>query len=159
MWSRVFYIPWCEFLNMWLIGHLLGHKVVIFEMSKSWQFFWPPQISEFWAINWHRCVTICKLKCHFSVFLGGGIWCPSYGCSSNSAKYKSFHLQHKGSIIWMECYLVICRGPFYLPKDSFWEFLWFAVFSQTEKIWNFFQWATACLLVGSGGQKWYERSI
>ena len=37
----------------------------------------------------------------------------------------------------MECHLVICRGLFYLPKDTFWEFLQFAVFSQTEKIWIF----------------------
>ena len=61
----MFYLPWCGFLNMWLIGHLLGHKVAIFEMSKSCWFFLTPQISEFWAINWHRCVTICKLKCCF----------------------------------------------------------------------------------------------
>ena len=38
----------------------------------------------------------------------------------------------------MECHLVICGGPFYLPKDTFWEFLQFAVFSQMEKIWIFF---------------------
>ena len=68
MQPRVFYLPWYEFLNTWPIGRLLGRKVGIFEMSKSCRFFLTPQILEFWAINWHRCVTIWKLKCRFLVF-------------------------------------------------------------------------------------------
>ena len=48
----------------------------------------------------------------------------------------------------MECHLVICRGPFYLLKDTFWEFLQFVVFSQTEKIWNFFDGPLHILCMG-----------
>ena len=36
----VFYIPWFVLLNRSLIGHLLGWKVPIFEMSKIQKFFW-----------------------------------------------------------------------------------------------------------------------
>ena len=37
---------------------------------------------EFWPINWNEGVNICDFTKHF--FLGGGgVWSPSYGCSSN----------------------------------------------------------------------------
>ena len=39
-------------------------------MSKSCQIFLTPEILEFGAINWHRCVTTCKLMKEF--FLEGG---------------------------------------------------------------------------------------
>ena len=46
------------------------------------QIFLTPKISEFWPINWHRCVTICNLEyCILFYFLW--VWCLSYGCSSN----------------------------------------------------------------------------
>ena len=32
-------------------------------------------------------------------------------------------LHHEGSTILTQCYLGICRGPFYLPKATFQEFL------------------------------------
>ena len=38
-------------------------------------------------------------------------------------------LRHEGSTILMQCHLGICRGPFYLPKATFLEFLWLMVFS------------------------------
>ena len=49
--------------------------------------------------------------------------------------------------------LVICRGPFYLPKGTFLEFLPFTGFVVNRGIVNFFLWAAARLVVGSGGQK------
>ena len=53
----------------------------------------------------------------FDFFLG--VRCPSYGHSSNFAKIKIVHLRHEGSMIGVQCQLVICREPFYLPKDTF----------------------------------------
>ena len=47
------------------------------------KFFWPPQISEFWLINWHRCVTICNLKYRIFLNFFSQVRCLSYGCSSN----------------------------------------------------------------------------
>ena len=38
-------------------------------------------------------------------------------------------LRHEGSTILMQCHLGICRGPFYLPKATFQEFLRLTVFS------------------------------
>ena len=38
-------------------------------------------------------------------------------------------LWHKGSTISTQCYLEICRGPFYLPKATFQEFVQLTVFS------------------------------
>ena len=38
-------------------------------------------------------------------------------------------LRHEESTILMQCYLGICRGPFYLPKATFQEFLRLTVFS------------------------------
>ena len=63
--------------------------------QKVADFFWPPQILEFWAINWHRCVTIWKLKRHF-LFYFFGVWCLSYGHLSNSPKYESSIYGTKG---------------------------------------------------------------
>ena len=37
--ARVIYIPWFGFLNKSQIGHLLGQKVPIFEMSKNSEIF------------------------------------------------------------------------------------------------------------------------
>ena len=33
-----------------------------------------------------------------------------------------FRLQHEGSMIELQCQLVICRGSFYLPKGTFENF-------------------------------------
>ena len=38
-------------------------------------------------------------------------------------------LCHEGLAILTQCHLGICRGPFYLPKATFWEFLQLMVFS------------------------------
>ena len=35
------------------------------------------------------------------------------------AKMETVHLRHEGSMIGVQCPLVICRGPFYLPKGTF----------------------------------------
>ena len=37
-------------------------------------------------------------------------------------------LRHEGSTILTQCHLGICRGPFYLPKATFREFLRLTVF-------------------------------
>ena len=50
--------------------------------------------------------------------------------------FKIIYLQHEGSMIEVQCQLLICRGPFYLPKDTFWEFLQFTVWDRD--IVNFF---------------------
>ena len=42
-------------------------------MSKSCRIFLTPQILEFYAINWHRCVTTCKLVEDFFFFFGSGL--------------------------------------------------------------------------------------
>ena len=48
--------------------------------------------------------------------------------------------------------LVICRGPFYLPKAPFENFAIYGFVVNRDSV-NFFLWAAACLVVGSGGQK------
>ena len=54
--------------------------------------FFDPQISEFWAINWHRCVTIYKfMEQFFKQILG--IWCLSYGPLSNWP-FLGWHINH-----------------------------------------------------------------
>ena len=47
-------------------GGALSPKVLFFKIFVK--LFWPPQISEFWPINWHRCVTICNLEYSFFFF-------------------------------------------------------------------------------------------
>ena len=54
---------------------------------------------------------------------------------------KIIHLWHEGLIIGIECYLVICRGPFYLPNTNFQEYLQFMVFLYIEKSWFFLKMA------------------
>ena len=71
LWPMVFYTPWFGFLNMSPIGCLLGWKVPIFEMSKNSTIFFTPQISKFWAINWHRYVLICEFM---ELFFASGVW-------------------------------------------------------------------------------------
>ena len=48
--------------------------------------------------------------------------------------------------------MVICRGPFYLPKGTLRIFAIYG-FVVNRDIVNFFLWGAARLVVGSGGQK------
>ena len=56
VWPMVFYTPWFGFLNMSPIGHLLGQKVPIFEMSKNSTNFWSPPN---FGILSHKFAQIC----------------------------------------------------------------------------------------------------
>ena len=88
--------------------------------------FLTPQISEFWPINWHRCVTICNLKyCIFKFFFyGSGLRAMAIRKICRFwADRQIIDLRHEGSTILMQCNLGICRGPFYLPKTTFQEFV------------------------------------
>ena len=121
---RVSCIHWFGFLNMWLIGYLLVHLVSIFEMSKNCWIFLTPQISEIWVINWHKCVTICKFNEHFL----GGLVSRAVAIRVICQKKKIFYLWHEGSMIGMQCHLVVCRVSCYPPNATFSEYLWITVF-------------------------------
>ena len=49
--------------------------------------------------------------------------------------------------------LVICRGPFYLPKRHLLRIFAIYGFVVNRDIVKFFRWAAACLVVGLRGQK------
>ena len=83
----------------------------IFEMSKSCQFFLTPQISEFWAINWHRCVTTCKLTELF--FLGSSLWVMAAWVIGH------FGLTHKLSIYGMKVQQFWCNVIWKFVEDLF----------------------------------------
>ena len=93
--------------------------------------FLTPQISEFWPINWHRCVTICRsgVPYFFFFFYASGLRAMAVRKIGHFwVDRRIVDLHHEGSTILMQCHLGICRGPFYLPKATFWEFLRLTVF-------------------------------
>ena len=94
--------------------------------------FLTPQILQFWPINWHRCVTICNLeyRMFFFFFYGSGVWAMAvWKIGPFWVDRRIVDLRLEGSTILMQCHLGICRGPFYLPKATFREFLRLTVFS------------------------------
>ena len=114
---------------LWFIYDSLWYLFCSIFPNLWWIFLTPPQISKFWPINWHRCVTIYNLR---YPFFFPWVWCPSYGCSSTwpfLADTQIINLLQEGLTILMQCHLGICRGPFYLPKATFKEFVWLMVFS------------------------------
>ena len=80
----------------------------------------------------HKLAWMCQYMWIYGAFFYlffFGVPSLRYSRSSNFAKIKIVHLRHEGSMIEVQCELVICRGPFYLAKDTFWEFLPFTVLS------------------------------
>ena len=66
---------------------------------------------EFWPINWHEGVNVYNFLTETSIV----------------------HLQHKGSMIQVQCQLVIHRGSFGLPKGTFWQFLQLTWIEKLQK--------------------------
>ena len=91
--------------------------MLIFEMSKNSTNFHAMGIGHFGSSIGMNVSIYVNLRSFFFFFF----WVPSlrYSRSSNFTKIKIFHLRHEGSMIQVQCQLVICRGPFYLPKDTF----------------------------------------
>ena len=57
-----------EYVTDWLFA---GPKGANFWDVKKFNNFFDPQILEFWAINWHRCVLICEFM---ELFFASGVW-------------------------------------------------------------------------------------
>ena len=133
-WSRY---PGLDFwISHWLaVGGPLS--VNFWDVEKFYKFsrdgYWI-----FWLINWHECVNMCEFTEHFFIIF---FWVrsPRYSRSSNFAKTKNhpftaWRVDDRGAMS-----MVICRGPFYLAKDTFWEFLPFTVFVVNLRNCDFFK--------------------
>ena len=82
-------------------------------MSKSCRIFLTPQISEFWPINWHRCVTTCKVMEKF--FFGGGshLWAMAIQVIGH------FEVTHKSLIYGMKVRQFWCNVIWKFVEDLF----------------------------------------
>ena len=93
----MFYIPWFGFLNKSPILLFAGlKKCQLLKCQKIQNFLPLLQFSEFWAINRHKCVPICKFTEQFFFW----IWCQSYGHLSNLPKNKLSIYSTKGRQFW-----------------------------------------------------------
>ena len=68
---------------------------------------------------------------YFLIFFdGSSLWATAFRKICHFwADRRIIDLHHEGLTILMQCHLGICRGPFYLPKATFWEFVGLTVFS------------------------------
>ena len=112
-------------------------------MSKSFN----PQISEFWFINWHKCVTIYKFMEQFFKKTVG-VQCPSYGHLSNLLKNELSIYEMKGQQLWCNVNWKFVEDPFTYQKALIENFcdLWFSCKSRNSDCFRDF-WLTACSLV------------
>ena len=74
------------------------------------------------------------------------------------------HLHHEGSMIGVQCQLIICRGHIRASKSTFQIFLWLTVLWQINILFNFvllssFQVEFERVVNGLGGQKSSQGSI
>ena len=74
------------------------------------------------------------------------------------------HLHHEGSMIGVQCQLMICRGHIRASKDTFQIFLWLTVLWQIDILVKFctfssFQVEFERVVNGLGGQKSSQGSI
>ena len=51
-------------------------------------------------------------------------------------------LDHEGSMIWVQCQLMICRGHIRASKGTFQIFLWLTVLWQIDILFNFALWSS-----------------
>ena len=129
------------FLTIWyLFDHLtsfwpfvnLNHLSLsqgYFSKSLS-NFFDPPNF----GILTHKLAQMCNyIKSgipYFFFFYGSGLRAMAVRKICHFwPDRRIVDLCHEGSTILMQCHLRICRGPFYLPKATFWEFVRLTVFS------------------------------
>ena len=73
-------------------------------------------------------------------------------------------LDHEGSIIGVQCQLMICRGHIRASKGTFQIFLWLMVLWQIDIYFNFVLWSSfqvefERVINGLGGQKSSHGSI
>ena len=92
--------------------------MLIFEMSKNSTNFHAMGIGHFGSSIGMNVSIYVNLRSIFLLFFFW-VWSSRYSRSSNFAKTKTIRLRHEGSMIGVQCQLVICRGPFYLPIDTF----------------------------------------
>ena len=73
-------------------------------------------------------------------------------------------LDHEGSMIGVQCHLMICRGHIRASKDTFQIFLWLTVPCQIDILFNFALWSSfqvefERVVNDLGGQKSSQGSI
>ena len=73
------------------------------------------------------------------------------------------HLDHEGSMIGVQCQLMICRGHIRASKGTFQIFLWLTVLWQIDILVQFVLWSSFQLeferVVNGSGQKASQGSI
>ena len=62
-----------EFLQFTVLAVCWAEKCWFLRCQKVHLFFQPPKFLEFWSINWHGCVLICKFMELFFFFFGCGV--------------------------------------------------------------------------------------
>ena len=114
-------------------GCLVGLRVQRFHFSKSLSnFFYPPNF----GILTHKLAQMCNymksgIPFFFFIYFTGSVselW-PFEKFAIFGPTDKSWIYTMKGQQFWCNVIWEFCRGPFYLPKATFWEFVWLTVFS------------------------------
>ena len=121
-----------EYLTDWLFaGPLSVDFWHFFDISKKYPNFYAMGIRNFDPqIGMKVSIYLTQNKKNSEFFSLVGL--PSYGRPSDwpfrgrnvNSPFTAWRVDDRGTVS-----LVICRGPFYLPKGTFWEFLRFTVLS------------------------------
>ena len=123
----------CQFIFLWTssivcvwlfdIWHLLTILHHFDNLTSFWQF-------DVFLTFWHlfNLNHLSPSQGYFFMGLVSELW-PFEKLAVFGPTDKSLILRHEGLTILMQCHLGICRGPFYLPKATFWGFVRLTVFS------------------------------